>query len=388
MGKQRALLAAAIATALTVEPSAWAAEALGPSARSTPEQDAAPKAALRPARAPAASNSNPPVAALKPEPSWPRTLIEANAAGAAVPTLQLWSQEEIRRAKSLCAQVLASAGAVAVPIEPIRDGSCGAPAPVHLMAIGTSPQVVISPPATLTCEMVAALSAWLKNDLQPLARRHLGSPITQLQTLSSYSCRTASGRARDRLSEHGRANALDVSGFVTASMQTTALLADWGMTERELREQVAAKAAAEKLAAAEQAMTKGRTPAAVGQGLASARQGQAAAAMNAASPIPSRGTIIEGAPDPSGGFLSGTFGPWSTSLSFAAPSHLGGPTPQQASMEPPLDQQLDRKAQFLRAAHDSACKIFGTVLGPEANEAHRNHLHLDMAQRSFGTICR
>jgi hypothetical protein len=256
------------------------------------------------------------------------------------------------------------------------------------MAIGTGPQVVISPPATLTCEMVAALSAWLKNDLQPLARRHLGAPITQLHSLSSYSCRNASGRARERLSEHARANALDISSFVTASMQTTALLTDWGTTERELREQVAAKDAADKLAAAQHAMTKGRTPAAVGQGLASARPGQPTAAMTAASPVPSRGTIIEGAPDPYGGFLSATSGPWSTSLSFAAPSHLGGPTPQQAATEPQLDQQLDRKAQFLRAAHDSACKVFGTVLGPEANEAHRNHLHLDMAQRNFGNICR
>ena len=36
---------------------------------------------------------------------------------------------------------------------------------------------------------------------------------------------------------------------------------------------------------------------------------------------------------------------------------------------------------FLRAAHRSACKIFGTVLGPEANNAHQNHFHVDMAER-------
>ena len=29
----------------------------------------------------------------------------------------------------------------------------------------------------------------------------------------------------------------------------------------------------------------------------------------------------------------------------------------------------------------SAYTMFGTVLGPEANEAHRDHLHLDMALR-------
>ena len=40
----------------------------------------------------------------------------------------------------------------------------------------------------------------------------------------------------------------------------------------------------------------------------------------------------------------------------------------------------DERSQFLRDVHDGACKIFSTVLGPEANEAHKNHFHLDMAQ--------
>ncbi|MBV1695048.1 MAG: extensin family protein, partial [Hyphomicrobiales bacterium] len=42
---------------------------------------------------------------------------------------------------------------------------------------------------------------------------------------------------------------------------------------------------------------------------------------------------------------------------------------------------------FLREAHRSACRIFGTVLGPEANNAHRNHFHVDMAQRRSASFC-
>ena len=42
---------------------------------------------------------------------------------------------------------------------------------------------------------------------------------------------------------------------------------------------------------------------------------------------------------------------------------------------------------FLRHAHQDACGIFGTVLGPEANEAHRNRLHLDLASRQRGASC-
>ena len=60
----------------------------------------------------------------------------------------------------------------------------------------------------------------------------------------------------------------------------------------------------------------------------------------------------------------------------AAPSALAGP---KQSVPPPAD--LSPNAQFLRRVHAKSCGLFGTVLGPEANEAHRNHLHLDMKSR-------
>jgi hypothetical protein len=39
--------------------------------------------------------------------------------------------------------------------------------------------------------------------------------------------------------------------------------------------------------------------------------------------------------------------------------------------------------KFLRTVQQSACKRFGTVLGPEYNAAHRDHLHLEWGQSSF-----
>lgn len=41
----------------------------------------------------------------------------------------------------------------------------------------------------------------------------------------------------------------------------------------------------------------------------------------------------------------------------------------------------DERSAFLRAIHRGACEIFGTTLGPEANDAHKNHFHLDMTER-------
>lgn len=37
-------------------------------------------------------------------------------------------------------------------------------------------------------------------------------------------------------------------------------------------------------------------------------------------------------------------------------------------------------AAFLRTAHDGACSIFNTVLGPGADRYHTNHFHLDLAR--------
>ena len=41
------------------------------------------------------------------------------------------------------------------------------------------------------------------------------------------------------------------------------------------------------------------------------------------------------------------------------------------------------RAAFLRDVHDGACRLFGTVLGPGYNAAHRDHFHLDKARWHF-----
>jgi hypothetical protein len=106
-------------------------------------------------------------------------------------------------------------------VDPIREGSeCGAAAPVRLISIGRSIQVALSPPPTVTCDMVAALHRWMERDVQPLAKKHLGAPVIRIETMSSDSCRNAYGRAGSRLSEHAKANALDVGSFVTARGQS------------------------------------------------------------------------------------------------------------------------------------------------------------------------
>lgn len=42
-----------------------------------------------------------------------------------------------------------------------------------------------------------------------------------------------------------------------------------------------------------------------------------------------------------------------------------------------------QERQFLRVIHSSACKRFGTVLGPNYNAAHHDHLHVELRGGSF-----
>ncbi len=51
--------------------------------------------------------------------------------------------------------------------------------------------------------------------------------------------------------------------------------------------------------------------------------------------------------------------------------------------------KADERA-FLRRLHESACKRFGTVLGPDYNSAHANHFHFDMGKtmKDGSTYCR
>lgn len=48
----------------------------------------------------------------------------------------------------------------------------------------------------------------------------------------------------------------------------------------------------------------------------------------------------------------------------------------------------DARAKFLHRVRAGACRIFGTVLSPDYNAAHRDHLHLDQAARGWGSFCR
>ena len=306
-----------------------------------------------------------------------------------------WSSQEVEQALARCAVLLRGLDVVTVAGPPLREGTeCGTPAPMRLMSVGRSPQIALVPPPTVTCDMVAALARWLERDVQPLARTHLGAPIARIETMSSYSCRNAYGRAHGRVSEHGKADAVDIGSFVTARGHAALVIADWGPTARQIAAEVAAATKAQAAAGEPKAppapgsQQPRITPVAGGLALEGQRDGQkepqnapaTAAGMMPLDLKPGVAIAIPGITlDPGQGREH------SSGFSLMSPNRLGGPKPQPVATEPAAPEG---KTDFLRAAHRSACKVFNTVLGPEANNAHLNHFHLDMAERIQHTkIC-
>jgi hypothetical protein len=69
--------------------------------------------------------------------------------------------------------------------------------------------VPLKPAAVLRCRMATAIADWIRSDMVPIAAR-LGSQIGELDNFNSYECRGRNRVAGAQLSEHGRANALDL----------------------------------------------------------------------------------------------------------------------------------------------------------------------------------
>jgi len=97
----------------------------------------------------------------------------------------------------------------------IIDGDCGAWTPIKLKALAPkdAQRVPFENPATTTCQVAIAALDWLKTSVQPAALKHLGGPITAFRQTGGYECRGRNRVIGAKMSEHGRANALDIGGF-------------------------------------------------------------------------------------------------------------------------------------------------------------------------------
>jgi hypothetical protein len=155
-------------------------------------------------------------------------------------------------------------------------GGCRTIDTVKLLDFGTDATNL----GAMTCPLAANFSAWARYAVRPAAKQYLGSELIRIETMGTYSCRNIGGGRSGKLSEHARANAVDVSAFILRDGRRISVLGGWNGSQSE--------------------------------------------------------------------------------------------------------------RDFLRRIRASACKRFGTVLSPDYNAAHANHLHFDMAKsmKDGSSYCR
>jgi hypothetical protein len=266
------------------------------------------------------------------------------------PTLA-WSDAQVAAAKLDCAKVLSSITLDYETLPPLKEGICGAPAPILVKSIGG---VAIDPPATMTCALASGVASWISKTLQPKAKALLGSQVVKLHNATSYSCRNRYGGETTPLSEHALANALDISEFVFKSGEKVTVLASWPRVVK-----------------------------------ASAETTGSVTAPQTASP-----TAIE-AVEVTQAKASPETNPFAVTVKaktnpFVVPTAVAKtppPTPPAEATAPQTPSQAELKGDFVKVVHDDACQTFGTVLGPAANEAHKNHFHFDMKARRKTAFC-
>lgn len=176
----------------------------------------------------------------------------------------------LRSDPRICHAAMAASGVKIIDLAATGEGQCRRTDRTELNPAGIS----LSPPIPdATCAVNFGLERWLRRDVQPAARRILGSEVIGIEHFGTYSCRRM--RGRESWSEHATANAIDIAAFRLADGRRISIDTAWK-----------------------------------GQG---------------------------------------------------------------------------NEARFLRTVRDRACANFGTVLSPDYNADHANHLHLDQA---MWNICR
>lgn len=106
-------------------------------------------------------------------------------------------------------------------------GGCHARSSVQLLQVGVPTRGL----GAMTCPLADRYGVWVRDVLQPAARRHFGAQVTRVNVIATYSCRRIAGSSR--ISEHGKANAIDIRSFVIDGDREVTVLGGWNGDRRE-----------------------------------------------------------------------------------------------------------------------------------------------------------
>jgi hypothetical protein len=136
-----------------------------------------------------------------------------------------WKLRALNGDPAACFAALDAAGIGYTPIQDREMGEgCGFEDAARLQDNAAMPGLSGLP---LTCPMIAAMAVWGRHDLQPAAERLLGAKVSRINHYGSYACRNVDNAETGRRSQHARANAVDISGFVLADGREISVRRNW-----------------------------------------------------------------------------------------------------------------------------------------------------------------
>jgi hypothetical protein len=147
-------------------------------------------------------------------------------------TLRVAAPPETPGALRKCLADMAALGAK-VQVLPDRtwpDG-CSATSAVKLVAIG----IPVTNLGAMKCGAALSLTQWVTQAVQSAARDRFGTYVTKIESFGSFACRPVNNVEGNKLSEHARANAVDIAGFILANGRRITVKADWNGPDPQAR---------------------------------------------------------------------------------------------------------------------------------------------------------
>lgn len=111
------------------------------------------------------------------------------------------------------------------------DNGCSATSSVKLVAIG----IPVANLGAVKCTLALPFARWIREDVPAQARRWLGGEVVRIDSFGSFACRPVNNQAGNRLSEHGRANAIDIAAFRLRDGRRISVKEGWNSNDADVR---------------------------------------------------------------------------------------------------------------------------------------------------------
>jgi hypothetical protein len=112
-------------------------------------------------------------------------------------------------------------------VQPLPDrtwpNGCSATSAVKLVAIG----IPVTNLGAVRCGLARPFVQWVQQAVQPAAQARLGTTVTKIESFGSFACRPVNNVAGNALSEHGRADAVDIAAFDLADGRRVTVRDGW-----------------------------------------------------------------------------------------------------------------------------------------------------------------